>query len=115
MISATGRMVVPSEEYLRAVSQDSSTRDTRCLVCGYVGTRVFPATMRNHVGARYWPLIDDSYRFSSNAECSVIYYSNIAGIYFFSDEIKTPCALKGTDSPRPVCYCMGITEEDIRM
>ncbi len=108
-------MVVPSEEYLRAVSQDSSTRDTRCLVCGYVGTRVFPATMRNHVGARYWPLIDDSYRFSSNAECSVIYYSNIAGIYFFSDEIKTPCALKGIDSPRPVCYCMGITEEDIRM
>ncbi|MCL4346664.1 MAG: (2Fe-2S)-binding protein [Candidatus Thermoplasmatota archaeon] len=114
MKSVKGKRVAESAEYEKAVSRDRSNADKYCLVCGTKGTKVFPTTMRNHVDVRYWSLVDDTYRFSPEPDCNVIYYSNADGLYFFNDEVKTPYALKEMASPRPVCYCMGVTEEEIK-
>ncbi len=114
MKSVTGKRVTPSKEFLEATLADKGDEEKYCLVCGTKGTKAFPTTIRNHVDVKYWALINDSYRFSSESSCDVIYYSNRDGIYFFSDEVKTPYALKELASPRPVCYCIGITEDDIK-
>ncbi|MBX8636707.1 MAG: (2Fe-2S)-binding protein [Thermoplasmata archaeon] len=114
MKSVTGRSIVPAAEYTNAASSGANDGERYCIVCGNKGTKVFATTMRNHVDVRYWSLIDDTYRFSTTPGCNVVYYSNAAGIYFLTDEVKTPCALKETDSVKPVCYCMGITEDNIK-
>ena len=114
MKSVTGKRVTPSKEFLDATVADKKDEEKYCLVCGTKGTKAFPTTIRNHVDVKYWALINDSYRFSQEPDCNVIYYNNRDGIYFFNDEVKTPYALKEVASPRPVCYCIGVTEEDIK-
>ena len=110
--SATGRQVKPSGKYEGI--EDEKEREKFCAVCGVKGTKIFQTTMLNHLDVSHWKKIDDSFRFSGNPDCDVIYFSNRVGLYFFQDEVKTVYGPKGGDGERPVCYCLGVTKEMIR-
>ncbi len=110
--SATGRQVKLSGKYEEI--EDENEREKYCAVCGVKGTKIFQTTMLNHLDVSHWKRIDDSFRFSGNPDCDVLYFSNRAGLYFFQDEVKTVYGPKGGGGERPVCYCLGVTKEMIR-
>ena len=112
--SVTGRAVEPSGEYRAAVQGVAPEEAERfCWACGQKGVKVFPPTLRNHTDARYWSILDQGFRFSANPNCPVIYFNNAAGVYFFKDETKTRFGPKEKEPVRPICYCIGVTEEMI--
>jgi copper chaperone CopZ len=89
------------------------TDDTACNVCGQVGTKVLRVTMGVHVKEDKWPQLSQGFRFCWTPDCDVVYYNNERGIYFRKEDVKTRVGLKETTYPRPVCYCMNVTEERI--
>ena len=98
MRSAAGKAVRPSREYEVLNAEE---KEKHCAVCGRKGTKVFRTTMLNHTEESTWPEIDDSFRFSDNTDCDVVYFSNSRRVYFFQDEVKTiygPMPLPPADS-----------------
>ncbi len=86
-----------------------------CPLCGERGHRVLKVTVTNHVDSSYWSMLKDKwYWFCSNPSCKMVYYNNESEIYFMKDEVKTRVYHKESDPSRPVCYCLAVTENDIR-
>ncbi len=110
--SASGIEIKPSDDFLRV--DDLKDRETRCMLCGIRGTKVFETTLRNHLDPAHWKRIDGTFRFSDNPLCDVIYFSNKQGLYFLKSEVRTIFGPKQKDGIKPLCYCLGVTEEDIR-
>lgn len=86
---------------------------TACRECGKVGTKVLRVTMGVHVKEKHWPLLGQGFRFCWTPDCDIVYYNNDRGIYFRKSDVKSRIGLKETTPPRPVCYCMNVTEERI--
>lgn len=84
-----------------------------CKVCGRVGTKVLRVTMGVHTKEKNWPLIGPGFRFCWTPDCDVVYYNNEKGVYLRKKDVKTRIGIKETSPPRPVCYCMNVTEERI--
>lgn len=82
-------------------------------MCGHSGKRVLQVTMATHVREEYWPLLGDGFRFCWTPTCEVIYYNNDKSIYFVKGELRTRFGPKESTSPRPICYCLQVTEEQI--
>ncbi len=102
-----------SPKYLRAVESTPADAEKLCKSCGEPGLRVLSVTVATHVDARFWPVLGEIFRFSATPECPVIYFNNQKEIYFLRDEVKTRFGLKEKDPPRPICYCLQVTEERI--
>ena len=112
--SVSGAPIDRSPKYVAAVRDLVPEEAERyCELCGQKAAKVFPVTMRNHTEARFWPLLDQGFRFSADPECPVIYFNNRAGVYFLKEEVKTRFGPKEKVPVRPICYCIGITEEMI--
>ncbi len=73
----------------------------------------FPVTMSVHLPAEYWTLLGDGFRFCFTRSCPMMYYRNHGKVYFTKAEIKTRFGPKEAEPPRPVCYCLQVTEEQI--
>jgi copper chaperone CopZ len=84
-----------------------------CRECGQIGTKVLRVTMGVHIKEEHWPLLGQGFRFCWTPECEVIYYNNDKGVYFHKEDVKSRIGIKETTPPRPVCYCMNVTEERI--
>jgi copper chaperone CopZ len=91
---------------------DKSARQT-CKVCGNVGRRVMQVTMATHLAAEHWNLINEGYFFCFTPTCPIIYYNNTKDIYFSKFDVKTRFGPKESEPPRPICYCLQVTEEQI--
>lgn len=102
-----------SPKYLEVAKKSLEEVNKLCKVCGEPGLRVLPVTMATHIGAEYWRYLYDGFRFSPTPECPVIYYNNRTDTYFLKDEVKTRFGLKEKEPPRPLCYCLQVTEEQI--
>ncbi len=87
--------------------------DGACLECGRTGTKVLRVTMGVHIKEEHWPLLGQGFRFCWTPDCDVVYYDNQKGIYFHKGDVKSRIGIKETAPPRPVCYCMNVTEERI--
>lgn len=112
--SVGGAEIGIHEEYLRAAERHPRLADRLCKACGKPGVRVLPVTIATHVDARYWHLLSDGpFFFSLTPDCAVTYFNNRTGIYFLKNEIKTRFGPKEKDPPRPICYCLQVTEERI--
>ena len=111
--SVEGREIPVHENFLKTAEQNPTAAEKLCPACGRQGVRVLPVTIATHVDAKYWNLISDGYYFSLTPECPVTYYNNSKRIYFLKDEIKTRFGIKETEPPRPICYCLQVTEEMI--
>jgi copper chaperone CopZ len=85
----------------------------RCPVCGEQGVRVLKVTVATHVPERFWSLLSEGFYFCKNPSCEMFYFNNTSKTYFLKDEVKTRFGLKERDPPRPICYCLQVTEEMI--
>lgn len=79
--------------------------------CGAEGWRVKRITAGNHLNPEYWHLISDNLHFCPNPECEVVYFDE--ALTFTVREVKTKVFFKEKGSPRPLCYCNQVTEEDV--
>ncbi len=82
----------------------------RC-VCGTEGWKVKKITAGSHVNPEYWHLLDESFYFCPNSDCEVVYFNGNAT--FTVNEVKTKVFFKEIGSPKPLCYCKQVTEEDV--
>jgi copper chaperone CopZ len=98
-----------SELYAQA---DKSSRQA-CKVCGKVGKRVLPVTMATHIAAEHCSLINEGYFFCFTPSCPIIYYNNVNDVYFSKFDVKIRFGPKESNPPRPICYCLQVTEEQI--
>lgn len=109
----TGQTLNVSPKYLQAVESTPADAEKLCKSCGEPGLRVLSVTVATHVDARSWQVLGEVFRFSATPECPVIYFNNQKEIYFLRDEVKTRFGLKEKEPPRPICYCLQVTEERI--
>jgi bacterioferritin-associated ferredoxin len=84
----------------------------KCPECGGKGLIVEKITVANHAKESAWPLGDDKFYFCDNPECEVVYFSS-KGRTLKRDDVKTRVTFKEKTSPRPLCYCRQVTEEDV--
>ncbi|MBA3355710.1 MAG: copper chaperone Copz family protein [Pyrinomonadaceae bacterium] len=56
----------------------------------------------------------DEYRFCSDPECRVVYFSENGGPAFMSSDLRVRVGLKEKIDPVPLCYCFGFDEKDAR-
>lgn len=113
--SVTGLKLSESAEYARTLVVDPKSSEKLCSVCGKEANRVLSVTVATHVDARFWPLLADGYRFCATEDCPVLYFDNRKRIYFTRDEVKTRFGPKEKTEPRPVCYCLNVLAEQIRV
>jgi bacterioferritin-associated ferredoxin len=84
-----------------------------CPVCKKVGIRVDKITVANHAKESCWPLGNSQYSVCENPECEVVYFTTSKGRTLKKSDVKTRVTFKEKDSPRPLCYCKQVTEEDV--
>ncbi|MBI4972481.1 MAG: copper chaperone Copz family protein [Candidatus Omnitrophica bacterium] len=83
-----------------------------CPGCGFKGLSVGEKTIRSLLKDIFHTEINNTpYHFCSHRECTVVYFSE--GSVFTKDKLKIKVGLKEREPPIPVCYCFGITKEDI--
>lgn len=79
--------------------------------CGRKGLKVKKITVGNHVNPEYWHLLDEEFYFCPNPDCEVVYFNGKVRLTI--NEVKTKVFFKEKGSPRPLCYCKQVTEEDV--
>lgn len=84
-----------------------------CPLCGDRGLRVLKVTVATHVPEKFWSHLSEGFYFCSNPACGMFYFNNVSKTYFLKDEVKTRFGLKEREPPRPICYCLQVTEETI--
>lgn len=81
-----------------------------CPVCHKAGQKVKQITVRSLLkGENLSSLIDTDYFICLSGECPTSYYTGV-GTHFTKDDIIVPIWYK-EESPVPVCYCKGVTDE----
>ena len=84
-----------------------------CPVCNKSGLRVEKITVANHAKESCWPLGDGIYLIGENPDCDVVYFTTSKGRSLRKTDVKTRVTFKEKESPRPLCYCKQVTEEDV--
>jgi bacterioferritin-associated ferredoxin len=82
-----------------------------CPKCKKEGLEVELITVANHTKESCWPLSTEPYFHCDNPECEVIYFT--ASRTLKKADVKTRVTFKERTSPRPLCYCKQVTEEDV--
>ncbi len=80
-------------------------------ICGTEGWKVRKITVGNHLNPEYWHLLDESFYFCPTSDCEVVYFNG--NVAFTVREVKTKVFFKEKGSPKPLCYCKQVTEEDV--
>ena len=72
-------------------------------------------TVTAHLCPEHWGHVSEGFWFCWTPSCPILYYDNARGVYVSKDprEVRSRFGLKEEESPRPVCYCLGITMERI--
>jgi len=109
-------ITVSGERYpiLRKIKDTSrKEKDAQCKVCGSRGVKVLKVTVVNHVKSEFWELLMDSYSFCSTSNCPIVYFNTEINQYISINKVRTEIFHKSRSKKRPVCYCMGVTEDMI--
>jgi len=95
-----------------AVKANEST--LLCQICGEVGRVVAKQTVVHQVGSETLSSVGNAeYRFCSSGDCEVVYYS-AEGNVFTTDDVRELVTSKTKGDNRPLCYCFGFTEGNVR-
>jgi hypothetical protein len=90
------------------------TNITACVACGMQGWPIKRQTILHHLKhERFDRVNEEAYRFCPERNCEVVYYSN-CGTKFGVNDLREPVGAKLIGDIRPICYCFGITEGDVR-
>jgi bacterioferritin-associated ferredoxin len=84
-----------------------------CPNCKKEGLVVEKITVANHAKESCWPLGNEPYYHCDNPECEVIYFTASGTRTLKKADVKTRVTFKENISPRPLCYCKQVTEEDV--
>ncbi|MEW6211092.1 MAG: hypothetical protein AB1631_22195, partial [Acidobacteriota bacterium] len=86
-----------------------------CVTCGRASRSVTRKTMLLMLKPEVFDQIGDGqYRFCSDPDCRVVYFTEGQGASFTTDDVRVRVGLKEKEAPIPVCYCFGFYEADIR-
>ncbi|MBS1806623.1 MAG: (2Fe-2S)-binding protein [Acidobacteria bacterium] len=92
----------------------SSATAPLCAQCGTKGRSVDRCTVIHHVKSELLSQVgEDEYRFCAAPACAVVYY-NACGVVFTVKDVRDLVTAKASGDARPLCYCFGFTEGDIR-
>jgi len=87
---------------------------TACENCGEVGRIVAKQTVVHQVKSEQLSAVSVSeYIFFSSADCEVVYYSPDRSV-FTTDDLRELVTSKTKGDDRPLCYCFGFTEGNVR-
>jgi bacterioferritin-associated ferredoxin len=86
--------------------------DWKCPLCKKKGLSVDKITVICHSREGRWPLKGEKYFICENPACDAVYFSPHGELIKKAD-VKTRVTFKEKDSPRPLCYCKQVTEEDV--
>ena len=90
------------------------TNRTACVACAMQGWPVERQTIIHHVRHEHLDRVnEEAYRFCPERNCEVVYYSN-RGTKFDGNDLREPVGAKLIGDTRPICYCFGFTEGDVR-
>ncbi len=53
------------------------------------------------------------YSICENPDCDVVYFTTSRGRILRTTDVKTRVTFKENVSPKPLCYCKQVTEEDV--
>ena len=96
-----------------AVKADESLL-TACQICGEPGRIVAKQTVVHQVISEKLSSVGDAeYRFCGSVDCDVVYYS-VDGNVFTTDDVRELVTTKMNGDNRPLCYCFGFTEGNVR-
>lgn len=96
-------------------SEKSSVSEPLCPTNGAKGREV-PMTavaslVRWEVEAHR--LVDPNYFLCRDSSCETVYFGS-SGSLISNDDLRVRVGFKEKEGPIPLCYCFGVTEEDIR-
>jgi bacterioferritin-associated ferredoxin len=86
-----------------------------CPECKRTGLLVEKITVANHAKESCWPLEDGKYWFCENPDCDIVYFTTKKAKSLRTADVKTRVTFKEKTSPRPLCYCKQVTEENVIM
>lgn len=87
----------------------------KCVSCSGASRAVTRKTMLLMLKPEQFDRIDDSeYRFCSDQECRVVYFSQNGGATFMTNDLRVRVGMKERTDPIPLCYCFGFDERDAR-
>lgn len=81
----------------------------KCPVCGALGQPVPLETVKSMTRTNM-PAADE-FSVCMTADCNVVYFSR--GTVFYKADIVVPVAWKDGTTPKYICYCNRVTEEEI--
>ena len=87
---------------------------TACVACGMQGWPVKRQTILHHLRHEHLGRVsEEAFRFCPERNCEVVYYSN-CGTKFEANDLREPVGAKLIGDTRPICYCFGFAECDVR-
>ena len=85
-----------------------------CAECSTKGRSIERRTVLHHLRNEHLSRVGNGdYRFCAALDCSVVYYAT-SGERFTVDDVREAVTAKTVGNARPLCYCFGFTEGDIR-
>lgn len=54
------------------------------------------------------------YHFCASPDCRVVYFPEGQGTIFYTEDLRLRVGTKEKDDPKPLCYCFGFDEADLR-
>jgi hypothetical protein len=92
----------------------SRMRDVYCPECQGVGQSVSTKTVLHQIRAEELGRVNGGdYRFCADRDCSIVYYDSDGTRFLIGDARELIGAKTGGDG-RPICYCFGFIEGDVR-
>ncbi|HXH69297.1 MAG TPA: hypothetical protein VNI60_03010 [Pyrinomonadaceae bacterium] len=90
------------------------TPQNACGGCNKTGRGVARQTVVHHVKSEKLLCVEnEEYKFCPSQNCPVVYYSS-AGRVFTVEDVRELITTKASGDARPLCYCFGFTEGDVR-
>ena len=84
-----------------------------CPNCGKDGLEVDRITVIIHTKESKWPITDEIFFYCENPRCKTVYFTASGSQVFLKTDLKSRVTFKESTSPKPLCYCKQVTEEDV--
>jgi len=98
----------------RGVATAEVSSQTAYCACGESGRIVAKQTVVHQLKNEKLQLVsDEEYRFCNSPDCEVVYYTG-SGENFTVADLRELVTSKAKGDVRPLCYCFGFTEGDMR-
>ncbi len=86
-----------------------------CVSCRGASRPVTHKTMLLMLKPEFFDSVGEGeYRFCSDPECRIVYFTEVNGRSFVTDDLRVRVGLKEREGEIPLCYCFGFNEVEAR-